>query len=590
MAVFKQSFSTGFFNEKMIAGMSMAGQEAAVAGVGANKWAAGLAAMRAQTEAASAAAVKKTSVLSGLGHELAKLAAVYAGFKLFEFVHGILDGAAALHEMSQRTGATVETLSVLKFAGAQAEVSAEQITIGFKGMAISLGNLRDGQEKTVDAYKRLGFTAESFKGLNPDQTFIKLATAIGNMKDQTEQSEVSMRVFGRSGSALLPLLEDIAHKGWGAIREETEKAGGLMTKEMADKADNFTDAMVRLKGSLSVLMVEVLVPILPYLTKFVDGLVAVARAAKDISTSGSWIAGIVKAGFNAGQPTHQPFHEDGGFRGSIGDVSPLMAGLGPLSPPPSKADVADAARKAKAARADYAKQVFGLANMDESMHPADKLAFQGVAATHLALRGGGVGTLSAGIGARHQSADDEFMGGSLDGDLSTLFAQGGDGKTAAGRMSILAAFANEAKRGAVALKVQFAQIGTQLGTTLADGFANAIAAGIRGKNVFKAFGNVIMSGLGSIMGQMGHAMIQQGIILMHLLPFLSNPFSSGPALIAAGIALTALGSTLGGIAGGHGAAAGAAAAGGTTSGTTRPTSRSRPRARAGSRRRSAWAG
>jgi hypothetical protein len=147
MAVFKQSFSTGFFNEKMIAGMSMAGQEAAVAGVEANKWAAGLAAMRAQTEAASAAAVKKTSVLSGLGHELAKLAAVYAGFKLFEFVHGILDGAAALHEMSQRTGATVETLSVLKFAGAQAEVSAEQITIGFKGMAISLGNLRDGQEK-----------------------------------------------------------------------------------------------------------------------------------------------------------------------------------------------------------------------------------------------------------------------------------------------------------------------------------------------------------------------------------------------------------------------------------------------------------
>jgi hypothetical protein len=52
------------------------------------------------------------------------------------------------------------------------------------------------------------------------------------------------------------------------------------------------------------------------------------------------------------------------------------------------------------------------------------------------------------------------MGGSLGGDLENLFAQGGDGKTAAGRMSILAAFANEAKRGAVALKVEFAQLGT----------------------------------------------------------------------------------------------------------------------------------
>jgi hypothetical protein len=66
--------------------------------------------------------------------------------------------------------------------------------------------------------------------------------------------------------------------------------------------------------------------------------------------------------------------------------------------------------------------------------------------THLALRGGGVGALHGGIGAA-AAVGDEFMGGSLGGDLENLFAQGGDGKTAAGRMSILAAFANEAKRG-----------------------------------------------------------------------------------------------------------------------------------------------
>jgi hypothetical protein len=55
----------------------------------------------------------------------------------------------------------------------------------------------------------------------------------------------------------------------------------------------------------------------------------------------------------------------------------------------------------------------------------------------------------------------------------------------------------------VALKVQFAQIGTQLGMTLANGFANALGAAMSGKNPFKAFGNVVLSGLGGIMGQMG---------------------------------------------------------------------------------------
>jgi hypothetical protein len=46
-----------------------------------------------------------------------------------------------------------------------------------------------------------------------------------------------------------------------------------------------------------------------------------------------------------------------------------------------------------------------------------------------------------------------------------------------------------------------------------------------------------------------------------LLPFLSNPFSSGPALIAAGVALSALGSALGGIASGRGGSGGGGSSG-----------------------------
>lgn len=564
MAVFKNSFSSGFFNEKLIAGMSMAGQDAAKAGEGMGKWNAGLAAMRAQNEA-------QVRSMGPLATMLTHMAALYAGFEVLHFVHGTIEAAGALHELSQRTGATVETLSVLKFAGAQAEVGAAQIAIGFRGMALSLGNLRDGVPKTVEAYQRLGFSFRDLATLSPDQQFIKLATAVGKMPEGYERAEVAQRVFGRSGAALLPLLVDLADKGFGKLREEAEQGGGLFSTDMATKADNFSDAVTRLTAAIRGLAINGLTPVLPLLTSFVDLMSKGAGFFADTFEKPS--IDMLKRRGESLRPKHTEMFgvdipdgtrsDPGGFRGdALGTgTRATLVGVAQLDKETAefvakmKEDERRAAEKAKRDK-EAANQAlmeaagFGGSKWKEAVSAPDKLAFKGVAATHLALRGGSVGALSA-VPIPSGSGED-FMGGSLGGDLSTLFAQGGDGKTAAGRQGILAAFANEAKRQAVQLKVQFAQIGTQLGTTLAAGFATAIAAGIRGKNVFKAFGNVIMSGLGSIMGQMGHAMIQQGIILMHLLPFLSNPFSSGPALIAAGIALTALGSTLGGIAGGHG--------------------------------------
>lgn len=90
-------------------------------------------------------------------------------------------------------------------------------------------------------------------------------------------------------------------------------------------------------------------------------------------------------------------------------------------------------------------------------------------------------------------------------------------------------------------------IGMTLGGALADGIQSALTAG-SGKNFFEAFGNVLLSGLGNIFVQLGAELITYGLIMSGLLPFLSNPFTSGPAAIAAGTALVAAGAAMGAIA------------------------------------------
>lgn len=103
---------------------------------------------------------------------------------------------------------------------------------------------------------------------------------------------------------------------------------------------------------------------------------------------------------------------------------------------------------------------------------------------------------------------------------------------------------------------QFKQIGSDAGATFADAIGAAFAGLGSGAGFFKSFGNTILQGLGSIFTQMGKALLVYGATMMGLLPALLNPFTSGPAALAAGAALIALGGLLGGIASGRGSATG----------------------------------
>ncbi len=100
----------------------------------------------------------------------------------------------------------------------------------------------------------------------------------------------------------------------------------------------------------------------------------------------------------------------------------------------------------------------------------------------------------------------------------------------------------------------FAAIGPRIRQGIADSLHEAILQGfdIQGDTgigaVISTFGNTLLAAFGSIMVDLGEALIQFGLVMEGLTPFLSNPFSSGPAALIAGAALVALGSAFEGIA------------------------------------------
>lgn len=91
--------------------------------------------------------------------------------------------------------------------------------------------------------------------------------------------------------------------------------------------------------------------------------------------------------------------------------------------------------------------------------------------------------------------------------------------------------------------------------TIGDALYNGFAAAFSGEGLgaaIKAFGQTILAGLGALFVDLGKQLIAYGVVMSKLMPFLLNIFTSGPAALAAGAALVALGSAFSSIASGAG--------------------------------------
>ena len=108
-------------------------------------------------------------------------------------------------------------------------------------------------------------------------------------------------------------------------------------------------------------------------------------------------------------------------------------------------------------------------------------------------------------------------------------------------------------------RVVVGNIGSTIGQSLTAGISEALkGGGVSG--ALGAFGEVILGALGGFFTRWGEALIGFGAIMEKLATWMAaHPIFSGPAAIAAGIAMIALGSTLSGIAAGGGGGTGGAA-------------------------------
>ncbi len=210
-----------------------------------NKLGGGLQKAAAQLKAFGAAvtAMGKSMALAGVGI----LAPLGLAAKVFA------DMGSDLLDMSQRTGASVETLSALGYAAEQSGASLEEVGKAIGKMNV---NLAAGGEEMDKILRELGTSLQELSGLDTDARFLKIAEGIAAIEDPAKRAAAAMKMWGKGGIALLPMLAAGA-EGLGDLMAEAHKLGIVMSGEDAAAAESFGDAMSRAWTTIKMVVFQI---------------------------------------------------------------------------------------------------------------------------------------------------------------------------------------------------------------------------------------------------------------------------------------------------------------------------------------------
>lgn len=206
----------------------------------------------------AAASAGKALAAIGVGVGVAGMAAL---------VKQTIDFADNLSKTSQKIGVSVEALSALKYAADLADVSFEQLSTGVRQLSRQMANALSGSKEAIQGFGAIGVAVQNADGSLRDTEAVlnDVADAFQKLPDGATKTAIAMRLFGRAGADLIPLL-NAGSDGIEDLRKEAESFGLIISTETARQAEEFNDSLTRLKAAGTGVTIAITSGILPAVT------------------------------------------------------------------------------------------------------------------------------------------------------------------------------------------------------------------------------------------------------------------------------------------------------------------------------------
>lgn len=209
-------------------------------------------------------------------------AAATAGAAVLASVKSYVDLGDSLDEMASRTGFGVEALSELQHAAKLSGSDLSGLEASVRRMQRTVTDAAGGSKSAADALGALGVSVSELEGLSPEEQFNKLTAALADVEDASEKAALAQELFGRNGTALLPMLDGGA-AGLAAMRQEARELGVVMSEDDAKAAAQLADIMDNVKERLSGAMLSIARVAVPVLLDLAEWLGPRLTAAGEVA-------------------------------------------------------------------------------------------------------------------------------------------------------------------------------------------------------------------------------------------------------------------------------------------------------------------
>jgi hypothetical protein len=184
-----------------------------------------------------------------------------------------LDSLAALDDMAQKTGSSVETLSKLSKVAAFTGTDLGAVDGMLVKLSKNLAATDEEGNKTAKALAAIGISTDDLKGKDPAQVFVQVANKLQDYEDGANKVALVTDLMGKSAADMLPYMNDVA--------ESLDKFTGD-SAESAAQAAALQDGLGQLKVKYEELKTGIIVEALPAANAFIGALQDTLRESKNL--------------------------------------------------------------------------------------------------------------------------------------------------------------------------------------------------------------------------------------------------------------------------------------------------------------------
>jgi hypothetical protein len=179
-----------------------------------------------------------------------------------------LELGGKLSDLSARTGESAGNLLILQRAFDNTGVGADKVGTAVNKLQKFIVDASNGAATQTAVLVRLGLSMTDLAGMTPTQQMQTFAERISRIENPTERAAAAMKVFGKSGGELLPMLTNFS----GEIANAKGELGSMpaIMDRSAAAFDNIGDKIAVVKGKVTEFAAGFLESALPAMNKFLN--------------------------------------------------------------------------------------------------------------------------------------------------------------------------------------------------------------------------------------------------------------------------------------------------------------------------------